>query len=505
MGNFSVSHYTRLEASAKGVEVTYVLDLAEVPTYTLLRDWKLDAKSPDVALQQKAAEQAHLWAHGLEFHSAGKTVEPKFLRASIHISEGSGGLSAARIASVFELAGVKPPLTFEDHNFPDRFGWKEIVIGSGSGAELVSVSQGSVDRSQALTEYPANPAATAPQDLRAALEWRVTGAPVSQSAPKIAVIDQPPPIPAPATPPQATAEAPRPSATPVKNDFLSRLLAKDKIGWQWMLLGLAVAFGIGGAHALEPGHGKTLVAAYLVGSRGTMKHAAILGGVVTFTHTISVFLLGLAMLLLSTSVVPDKVIRILEAVSGMSIVVIGAVMLVQRLRHLRSAGHSHHPPHHHHSHDHAHDHHHDHSHAHAHAHDHDHPHTGHAHPHEHGPHGHSHVPEGDVTLGSLIALGVSGGLVPCPAALVIMLAAIAFGHVGAGLILLVAFSLGLAGVLMAAGMMVLYAKSWLPDPAASSRHPLFRLVPVLSAIVILCLGLLMTGVSLGLVGPGLAV
>ena len=92
---------------------------------------------------------------------------------------------------------------------------------------------------------------------------------------------------------------------------------------------------------------------------------------------------------------------------------------------------------------------------------------------------------------------------PCPSALVLLLASISFGHVGAGLVLLVAFSFGLAGVLMAIGMMVLYAKSWLPDPAKTSRHPAFRLVPVLSAAVIVCIGLLMTGVSLGWVRPGL--
>ena len=93
---------------------------------------------------------------------------------------------------------------------------------------------------------------------------------------------------------------------------------------------------------------------------------------------------------------------------------------------------------------------------------------------------------------------------PCPSALVLLLSSIALGHVGAGLILLVAFSLGLAGVLMGIGMMVLYAKNWLPDPARTSQHPAFRLVPVLSAFVIVCLGILMTGVSLGWVRPGLA-
>jgi ABC-type nickel/cobalt efflux system permease component RcnA len=107
------------------------------------------------------------------------------------------------------------------------------------------------------------------------------------------------------------------------------------------------------------------------------------------------------------------------------------------------------------------------------------------------------VPEGRVTLPSLIALGVSGGLAPCPSAMVLLLFAISVGRVGLGLGLLVAFSLGLAGVLMAIGMLVLYAKHLLPDPDKTSRHPAFRLVPVLSAAVIVCLGLALTGASLG--------
>lgn len=483
MGNFSVSHYTRLEPSANGLEMTYVLDLAEVPTYTLLRDWKLDAKSPQADLEAKAAEQARAWAQGLELRAAGKAAPPHLVSVKIRVADGAGGLSVARITSTFELAGAKPPLVFEDHNFPDRAGWKEIVIAAGSGAELVSASQGSEDRSKGLTEYPADPTSAPPQDLRASLDWRLTRVQLTKVAPKVVPIQQPRPVAAPVVPPSSSSpQTPQPAGTVVKGDFLSRLLAKDKIGWQWLLVGLMVAFGIGGMHALEPGHGKTIVAAYLVGSRGTMKHAAMLGGLVTFTHTISVFLLGLAMLLLSKSFVPERVIRVLEAVSGMSIVVIGAVMLVQRLRLLRAGAHSH--DHHHHDHGH---------------------HHGHAHEHHHHDHGHSHVPEGEITFSSLVALGVSGGLVPCPAALVIMLAAIAFGHTGAGLVLLVAFSLGLAAVLMAVGMMVLFAKSWLPDPIASGNHRLLRLAPVLSAIVIMCLGLIMTGVSLGWVRPGLSV
>lgn len=288
----------------------------------------------------------------------------------------------------------------------------------------------------------------------------------------------------------------------MKGDYLSRLVSMQRIPIGWLLAGLFVAFGFGAAHALTPGHGKTIVAAYLVGSRGTMQHAAFLGAMVTFTHTITVFLLGLGVLFLSDLVKPEKITPVLGAISGLSIVVVGGSLFYKRLMRLQ-ATHDHHHPHDH-SHGHPHDHHHPHDHPH---HDHDHAHgdpalTGGAE--GRSSHGHSHVPEGDITLGSLVALGASGGLVPCPSALVLLLASISFGHVGAGLILLVAFSIGLAGVLMAIGMMVLYAKNWLPDPTKTSRHPAFRLVPVISAAIIVCIGLLMTGVSLGWVRPGLA-
>jgi nickel/cobalt transporter (NicO) family protein len=507
MGNFSVSHYTRLVPSGGGVEVTYVLDLAEVPTYTLLRDWKLDAKARQVELEAKAAEQAREWAKGLEFQSGGRAVEPKFVGAEIKLSEGAGGLSVARIASTFELKGVQSPLTFEDHNFPERAGWKEIVIRSGSGAAIVKASQGDVEQSKALTEYPADPTSAPPQDLRAFVEWRSTAGPVVSKAikPVIAPIAQPAPV-QPATaapPPSSTPGVKQPPGTVVKGDYLSRLVAMKQIPIAWLLVGLAVAFGFGAAHALTPGHGKTIVAAYLVGSRGTMGHAAFLGAMVTFTHTISVFLLGLGVLFLSDIVKPEKITPVLGAISGLSVVAVGASLFYKRLKKLRAAHeHHHHHDHDRHDHAHAHDHHH-HDHAHEHHHPHNHGHD-HDHDHDHGPHSHSHVPEGDITMGSLIALGASGGLVPCPSALVLLLASISFGHVGAGLILLVAFSIGLAGVLMAIGMMVLYAKNWLPDPAKTSRHPAFRLVPVISAAIIVCIGVLMTGVSLGWVRPGLA-
>ena len=249
----------------------------------------------------------------------------------------------------------------------------------------------------------------------------------------------------------------------MRGDYLSHLLEQATIGPGLLLAGLAVAFVLGAIHALSPGHGKTIVAAYLVGTRGTPKHAIFLGGMVTFTHTISVFALGFATLFLSRYVLPEKIFPVLGVVSGLAIVWVGTTLFFKRLhaaRHHHGAGPHHHP--HGHDHDHGHDHH------------------------------HHHAPEGDVTLGSLIALGASGGLVPCPSALVLLLSSIALGRVTLGLTLLVAFSAGLALVLMAIGLAVLYAKHLIPDTAKAARSPLLRYLPVASAGVITCAGLLMT-------------
>src|SRR5664279_3764695 len=212
-----------------------------------------------------------------------------------------------------------------------------------------------------------------------------------------------------------------------QGESLSRLLHQGEIGWSAMLLAMLAAFAFGAVHALSPGHGKTLVAAYLVGSRGTARHAVFLGLMVTFTHTISVFALGLVTLYLSRFVLPETITPVLGAVSGITIVWVGATLLYRRTvgRHMAP------PP------------------------------PGVAHHHDDG-RAHTHVPE-EVSVGGLIALGASGGLVPCPSALVLLLTSVSLGRVALGLTLLVAFSAGLAVVLSAVGLAVLYAKHWLPD------------------------------------------
>ncbi len=266
------------------------------------------------------------------------------------------------------------------------------------------------------------------------------------------------------------------------------------------------AIMLGGMHALEPGHGKTVVAAYLVGSRGTKLDAFILGLVVTLTHTFSVILLAIAAKIASNRLtLTENVLHgYLGLVAGALILVVGLIMLVQRIRgrdafHFHShdhhhhghshvdAGHDHHHDHHdhnshehHHVHDHDHHDHHDHSHDHLHAHastdhGHDHAHDDHHHHHfhdhddhhhdhhHHSHHGHSHVPPIDETTGKrvsywrLFLLGLSGGLVPCPAAIAILLAAVAAGRLGEGLTYILLFSIGLAAVLIAIGIAVVSA------------------------------------------------
>ena len=364
MGNFSVSHYARFDLKPGAVDLVYVLDLAELPTFDLLRGWGLERGSPKAQLERKAAEQAREWAKHLDVTSDGRAVEPKFVRAEIALSDGAGNLPVMRVTSHLRLPVLAGKLTYEDRNFPDRAGWKEIVIGAGEGSTVLTASQGAVDRSKALVEYPQDPTVAPPQDVRASMEWK--GAPtapvavvaaVAKPAPVIVPVPQPK-APAAVAPATMTTQAAPPGAM-VKGDFLSRLLHQRELSFGMILIAIAAAFGLGAAHALTPGHGKTIVAAYLVGSRGTLKHAAFLGAMVTFTHTVSVFLLGLATLFLFQYIVPEKITQWLGVISGLSIVGIGGWMLFTRLRGAQVDAHVI-------GHDHDHGHPHDHAHADAH-------------------------------------------------------------------------------------------------------------------------------------------
>ena len=377
LGNFSVNHYMKFEVTGAGVEISYVIDLAEIPTFELLRQWGVERASPHEVLDSRAFAQARAWMSNLSFEVDDHPVTPVLRGADLVIADGAGSLPIVRISARMFLKVSGGRLVYEDRNYEERAGWKEIVIAEGPGAHLESASQTGRDRSQALTAYPSDPMAAPPQDLRAAFIW-AADAPTPAASPATASLDRPvsrkaprsvpliQTIPQPAArpgPPASSITANNaPAGSVVKNDFLSRLLRREEIPSTLVLAALAVAFALGAAHALTPGHGKTIVAAYLVGSRGTLKHAACLGAMVTFTHTISVFILGLATLFLFRSVVPEKVTEFLGVISGMSISAIGGWMLWKRARalpdrHVQTHTHDHSREHGHtpHEHSHAHD------------------------------------------------------------------------------------------------------------------------------------------------------
>jgi ABC-type nickel/cobalt efflux system permease component RcnA len=235
------------------------------------------------------------------------------------------------------------------------------------------------------------------------------------------------------------------------SDGLTGVFSDAASGQGVLLLLLLAAFGWGALHALSPGHGKAMVAAYLIGTRGAARHAFALGATVTITHTIGVFALGLVTLLLSQYILPEDLFPWLTLVSGLLVVGVGIGVLRSRMRSARA-------------------HHHDHSHH----HDHD----------------HDHHPPDKVTTKGLIAMGTAAGLIPCPSALVVLLGAIAQHQVALGLLLIVAFSAGLAMTLTGLGLAVVFSRRALSRvrvPAGVTAA-----LPALSAVVIVGVGFVLT-------------
>lgn len=213
-----------------------------------------------------------------------------------------------------------------------------------------------------------------------------------------------------------------------------------------ILIGIAIAFGFGAVHALSPGHGKTLVSAYFIGSQGTPQQAVLLGLTITFSHTLSIFLLGAIALFASQYVLPEQSYPVLSFVSGLTIGILGLSLLRKRLH---SYSHSH----------------------------------SHSHSHAHSP----------TSLSSLVKLGIAGGLIPCPSALVMLLSAVALHQISYGLFLVGGFSLGLASVLVILGVVAIYARQWLERLPQTDQ--VLQKLSILSAIVIMVIGFGITFVS----------
>ena len=280
---------------------------------------------------------------------------------------------------------------------------------------------------------------------------------------------------------------------------------------QLAIAALVISFVLGGLHALTPGHGKAIVAAYLVGSKGRVIDAVFLGLVVTFTHTFSVIALGIVMLV-AQGFAPDDIVPWLSLFSGVLIVGIGAWLLARNMKqyyrggtHSQTHGHQHpHPHDHSHDHDHSHaddhDHGHDPSHDHSHDDDHDHSHD-HALTHSHGGQTHSHAPPERTGFWGLLSLGISGGIVPCVDALIGLLFAISLGKLVWGLIILCAFSLGLAAVLVAIGILMVMAKPVIQRFTGEGIW--LQRLPMISAAVVILLGAILVFKAFNTVGISL--
>lgn len=492
MGNFTINHYSALTVGSDRVDILYVIDMAEIPAYQELQNIRSDA-STDLTQAERdsylAAKSAFI-LKGISLTLDGAPLPiSQTGTPSVTFPPGNGGLPTLRLTYNFTapLRGVtKGSLSYADNNYSDRIGWKEITARSINGTALQNSSVPTTDLSAALTVYKPELINNPPRVSSAAFDFlpgaATPGGPVSQS-----------------------------NTQAVTNWALSRvdglsaavadLLGQKDLTVFALLIGLVLAFGFGAGHALSPGHGKTVVAAYLVGSRGTAFDAVFLGLTVTITHTLGVFLLGFVALAATAYIVPEQLQFWMDFISGALIALIGIVLFFQRYRAWRNrkfsdpthlaVAHTHDGQTHTHeigihTHDDAHSH--DHDHEHEHAHDHDDPSA----PHKHGLFGreHSHLPaKGQpISRRGMLALGISGGILPCPSAVLVLLAAVRSHQIGLGLLLIVAFSLGLATVLTGIGLVMVLSPSVINRVKINMGAGILARLPLASALGVTAIG-----------------
>ena len=522
LGNFSISHYSAIRVGKEAVELRYIIDMAEIPTFQEIQEVGFVPQVGEPSVEAYLMRKSESLGDGLTLEVNGQRLPLRAESKEIIFPPGAGGLPTMKIGILYKakLNGDSKNrdhlLVYRDNNFLDRAGWKEIIAVAAAGAGILNSSVPEADRSSQLNDYPADLLNSPPQVLDAKVAFTTAAIPpsvASTAAPlgyvaaeEKGVPGHEPPMKRSDVPPKSSAAEPRqPTDTPiiksgvVNNSPLSRsdtsdgmqlqpnqqatprnsfteLMATKQLDVGMVLIAFAVAAGLGAFHALEPGHGKTLVAAYLVGSRGTMKHAFLLGLIVTATHTAGVYLLGAVTLYAAQYIVPERLYPWLGVLSGVLIAGLGAVLLVRRYRGKGglSSHHQHHPG----DHSHGSDHHHHQHHHHGHSHDHDHQRVSHQ---------------------ELLTLGISGGIVPCPAALVVLLSAVSMQRIGFGLLLIVAFSVGLAAVLITIGLLMVYARQFMSRFETNS--PLTtRWLPLTSSAFILVFGIALTAQALQTAG-----
>jgi nickel/cobalt exporter len=518
LGNFTINHHAGIRVEPDRVLLDVVIDQAEIPAFQARLRYDTDGDgelSDDEIAAGRLAGCASLQP-ALALEVAGTRAALTLTSAGLSFPPGAGGLSTLRLVCEFDAPltasiTAATAITFRDTSFPERIGWREIV-NQGSGT-TVAVTEG-VDRSTSpsarLTSYPKDLIAAPLDDRSIALTASPGGAelapvtfadatPVASPTNPAVPVTSAAPIASAASAAAAVARAPATQGSVpggVTGGELPSIFGSADLTPIVLLVSLLTAIGLGAAHALTPGHGKTLMAAYLVGSRGTALHAVGLGLSVTLSHTVGILALAAIIIGAQGVLAPDVVVRTAPVVAAISIVLIGGWMLVGEIRRRRGVAAATAQ---------------DHGHGHDHAlrHDHAHPADQHAHPpepehepgyHEHGGVGHTHLPPAGstITWRSLFVLGLAGGLIPSTSALLILLGSIAAGRPTFGLVLVVAFGLGMALVMGGVGVALVFARGRLERfEGASVLGRTSTLVPLAASVVVLSLGLYLTAQAVG--------
>jgi ABC-type nickel/cobalt efflux system permease component RcnA len=538
LGNFTINHYAGLRIEPDRILLDVVIDQAEIPTFQARMAFDTDGDGELSATETEAGRLRACTdlAASLDLTVDGQTPSTKLTEAGLTFPPGAGGLATMRTVCGYEAVLDTPlrdgsEIAFADRSFSERIGWREIVvIGSGVVVEPAAGAEVPRDASPStrLTAYPPDLIAQAPSDTAVAIV-------ATPGGPELPPLDIPDADPIAGQADTAVLGAvPAGASVPggVAVDEIPAIFRSVDLTPVVLLVSLLTAAALGAGHALTPGHGKTLMAAYLVGSRGTPIHAAGLGLSVALSHTLGILALA-GLVVGAQGLLPYEVVVTATPVfAALSIVAIGGWMLFAegrrrwRARMAPTAGHEHddgrdqaHAETHDHDHDHddahvlaaAHEHAHveahehdlaaAHEHAHVEAHEHD---LAAAHRHEatpapgehsHGGFRHSHLPAdgSSISWRSLFVLGLAGGLIPSASALLILLSSIAAGRPAFGFVLVVAFGLGMALVMGGIGLTLVLARGRLDRVDRS--NPLARAsayLPLVASVVVFGFGLFLT-------------
>jgi nickel/cobalt exporter len=494
LGNFTINHFAAIRVGAESISLDVVIDRAEIPTFQERQALDTDGDGTLSATEIEAARQAACGnlAGDLRLTVGGAPVSMTAEAAGLSFPAGAGGLPTMRLvceygAPLATSLAAGTAVAFEDRSFAERIGWREIVI-AGDGVVVAPVVGSSLEGvSTRLTVYPTNLLAQ-PLDERAV---SVKVSPGGAMLPTWAAPDAAPLIGASTvggTTPSLIAAVPGGIGTELASIIDARDLSPAVI-----LGSLLVAIALGAIHAISPGHGKTIMAAYLVGTRGTARHAVGLGLTVTVSHTLGVMALAAVTLLAANVLPPERLYPVLGVASGGLVIAIGGSLLLSRLRVVRASRRATaaHALAHAEGHEHEHEHEHEHGRADRHA--------GAEGAHSHGGRTHSHLPPAGTSLSwrSLFTLGLAGGLVPSASALILLLGSIAAGRVAYGIVLVVGFGIGMAVVLGGVGLALVRASHLVERlPRGRTLGRLGGAVQLGTAGLVMVLGVFLTSQAL---------